>query len=874
MRLNIKRLLPSFILLGLLLTVVVGCRQSLVPAEKPAKEPASSQGSNVSAADATAPTADIPAAAPTEIPPTPTPEPLPPLSFQNGPVTDIAAAAGPAQGPAGITLALPEGMVAEGTGALVTEHEIDPAWRAAIEAEYQIASPFFSLAAQGQSDSQGRVTLRLPADNPESILAVFIDNQFLINTGAEVEAGFLEAPVRLGPTAIDGVEPIGSLSTEGSRVYVLLAPKGAAAAQGRLAKPAPGRAACSVLKSAENGVICRQSTDHTVLVVSAGVGLTEAAADSIADAIEASMKHYQQIGFTAAAIDWRAPMEVVIKTVSDDPMYSFVSGNVYLPLDAAQSALSGEGYDTLHELAHWIQDEEVNMTVAMLSGSRRWWIEASAENMVMSFDPDYITVNAETYGISSSGSELLLQKAPYQWYHDFYIQGTLVRLNMCDDPIICPLSEASFISAVNEGSYPYADSSAQEKLSANLDAYAKYLLGAAPDRANLTMPLAGPVASGIGIGDYIRAYATNNSQFELEKTGTPPQTEPSSDDHSQTLKMSVPLEKDGVYPLTLTSGRDGRVPGMPYAIQIQPGAPLWYRLGDGAPQFHDGAKELWLQPVHAAMGHPSIRIVAMGKAGGELFQAEIHQIDLSGAWVFYPKERVGGDISCVSDSEGSQLNSEQLLMFLSFGSLMGDFKQEASGGYSWSLTPERLSEDVAAVAGTLITFEGAALQTAEDLKLQAQFEWQNLDTRAPAPARTGWLSMLGVVAMVLPGTVGWRYRRKFPAAGISGLLLSVILLAGCSAALSIYGTIGADMTFTSLEYVGNEATATIVSENLPEDQPMWKLSGTADYTVDFTTEATVFTIDGQDEKSETHCTGTATYKVDARVYKDVAMSLE
>ena len=55
---------------------------------------------------------------------------------------------------------------------------------------------------------------------------------------------------------------------------------------------------------------------------------------------------------------------------------------------------------------------------------------------------------------------------------------------------------------------------------------------------------------------------------------------------------------------------------------------------------------------------------------------------------------------------------------------------------------------------------------------------------------------------------------------------------------------------------------------------MWKLSGTADYDVDFTVVANVSENEDEAVDITTHCTGVATYQVEALIFKDVVISLE
>lgn len=85
------------------------------------------------------------------------------------------------------------------------------------------------------------------------------------------------------------------------------------------------------------------------------------------------------------------------------------------------------------------------------------------------------------------------------------------------------------------------------------------------------------------------------------------------------------------------------------------------------------------------------------------------------------------------------------------------------------------------------------------------------------------------------------------------------------------------MRFDHIEYLGGAAVPVIGSDlfsgSSPTGQPIWKMSGTADYQMDFTVEGFVFSVEGTGQQTVSNCAGTATYKVDARVYPDVVLDL-
>jgi len=289
----------------------------------------------------------------------------------------------------------------------------------------------------------------------------------------------------------------------------------------------------------------------------------------------AAIGKYGEMGFTAAQLAASAPMRVVVKSGLTDPQYRSLNGVIYLPPDVAKNMSSEANHDVLHEMAHWIQDEEYNMFWAYWAGGKTWWLETAAETMVMLQDPAYIPINLSTHGaISTDDNRLALQQSPYQWPSDFYVHAQLVKMNMCSDADVCPLTEKSFFDAINQGAYPFDNADVQAKLSANMTAYARYLVGAAPDRANTAMPLSGPVVDGSQCGENIDVYTSQGNDYTVRFNGYAPQMQKGSDELGETVEIATSINKDGVYPLTIASDINGRNPGRPNALLIQAGTPF------------------------------------------------------------------------------------------------------------------------------------------------------------------------------------------------------------------------------------------------------------------------------------------------------------
>lgn len=873
------RRLPSLSVFSILLLMVFlilsGCQELPAgPAPVPTVEEPVAKSTGLP------PVSDVPTA---EIISTPTPAPLPELTFAVQTTTSIQANNEAVTNENGVTVQIAPDALADGVAAELSQWEIDSNWRQALEQSYTIDAPFVSLAVAGENDSQGRAVLRLPTTSPDSRLVLFIDNTYLAMLDVLPQDGFLETAVRLGPSIAGNVEQVGSLTPGGSLQYTVMTPRSTASVKSHLSKPGlvDGRS-CGIDLDTNFGRIthCRKSGDGKVQVTFLwGIGFDDGEGDQLADAMASAMTRFgDELGFTAAKLTSRSPMQVVVETRSGDPRYKSLNGVIYLPVDAAKGMIGGAVHDTLHEMAHWIQDEEYNMAWAYWSGGKTWWLETAAENMVMLHDPAYVPQNLIAYGpITTSDNHLALQQSPYQWGGDFYVHAQLVKLNICDDTAVCPLSEKSFVAAINAGTYPYDDANAQSKLSANLDAYAQYLLGAAPGSGNTALPLGEPVASGDGYGEFIQIRQTNKSDYDIVFPTDSAQLKKGSDSLGETVLVAATLQKDGVYPLNVSSGFNGRNPGLAVKLTIQPGAPFWYRVGKDAPQFHDGSQELVLQPIHLTMGLPGVRLVALGRSGGETFQATLSQIDLQGTWLILPGEPVSDDIVCqdaaVVIEDGSitvNASKELPLRLPTLVSALGDFRPDPAGnGLTWEWNKSRIPAEAAPYTQSVLQFSGAALPVVDKIQVQTELEWMRTTSQAPVQPQRPPL-LLGL-ALVLPGVWGWRRGRKRPYTGLLALFLGVFLLAGCfGVGYDLWGTVKTDMQFTELEHLGGETIPTVGIESMPETPPLWKLRGTAVYDVSFNFAGTE---EGQDAAVAT-CTGTATYNVEALIYKDIIVDLE
>jgi len=795
--------------------------------------------------------------------------PLGDLSFQEQTAVSLPTSGAWTSTDSGVSVSLPPGVLPTDAQAQLREYDVDPGWRTALETTYTIDSPFVSVTTSGLDDSVGKATLRLPAPSSTSQLVAIIDDVYLGIVAVSPQDGYLETAVSPTTTHTGNAEQVGSLVPGGTLYFVVLTPKTetTAPARDKLTKPLTqnGRSCAPSLTPAD--FYCRQNETGAVQVqYHTATGLSAAEGDLLADVMADAMAKYGKLGFTAAQLKTNAPMRVIVKTGLTDPQYRARNGVIYLPPDIAKNMSGTANHDVLHEMAHWIQDEAYNMSWAYWSGGKTWWLETAAENMVMLQDAAYIPINLSVYGaISTADNRLALQQSPYQWPNDFYIHAQLVKLNMCSDTAVCPLTEKSFVEAINKGAYPFDDAAAQAKLSGNLNAYARYLLGAAPDSANSTMPLSGPVSDGGQYGEYIDIYQSQNSEYTLRYNGYAPQMQKGSDALGETVEIAAIINKDGVYPLTISSGVESRNPGLPSALHVQAGAPFWYRLGSGEPQFHDGQSELIIQPIHSILGYPKVRIAALNQeTGDKLFRARLTQPDLQGVWFFATPKQISNNIVCedASTKNGSaNMDPEIIPRLVSLGSVLGDFRPDAAGaGLTWEINENRLPPDFYKSG---ITFTGAVLPGPEDVKVQTSFVWEATDQSRVPP---NGLSLVAV-AMVsfIPGVWTLRSRRR-PYFSFLGLGLAIVLLTGC-VGLNMWGHSSADMTFTQMEYVGGEAVPVLNSAEAPPGDPIWILRGTAVFDGQFSTEVT-----GEDTTSITSCTGTATYEVVAYIFKDVVIN--
>jgi len=775
---------------------------------------------------------------------------------------------------------------------------------------YQFETPFYEVTLEGANDGNGPAVLTFPAPNADSRLLMIIDKQAAILLAAEPQNGVLTVDAHLGPTDLSVLYPEGAAGSDHSVLYAVVTPLKPAAAL-----PAESAAASSIVM-ASNHVSrqvsgkscspvsiqavtifqrCQSNEDGTVMVIYPSTDkMTSIDAYNVAKEIESAMTTYAGKGYTNASLSASSPMLAVVSDGYTSPEYNFKNGVIYLPPNIPVK-ISAEKAAIWHETGHWIQNRAYSMAIARVTGNRSWWMDVSAELMVMDVMPDYIADNLSTYGkvTNDNGTMFVFQSAPYQWPSDFYVHAQLVKVNMCE--LGCPLTESSFRDSINVGRYPFNGNYEREQLTANLEDYARYLVGAAPLSANSGISLAG-VQNQDGWGQVITAMKGSNALLKYLHNGSAPQVVEDKKQSVPTLVIDAPLEADGVYPLQITSGSDGKYAGLPLMLVVEPGAPFLYRLDGGEVVSSDGSAEKKIGPLQTGTGVGTIRLVAFSKTGGQSFKAKLEPVNLDGTWVIIPGNLKSSSMQCTGGvgeeaTDPTDVGVAGATFFAFFGG-MGEMTTDSSGQtLDWSLVPSRLPSTIS--AGDF-TFEASAITEADGIRLQGQLDIpEGSDDSSFLPG-----SSTGVAAL-LPDTTkqhkntplsnaGLAMVVLLPAAGMSLIPLSkkrrnlmiavaigmmVLSLAGCFG-FSLYGTVGADIKITKVEYAGGSGSGTWAYGSLPTGNPIWVFKdGTASYPVDFFFEVTTTDSDGKETDYLEECSGTVTYSVTGGVYEDMTVSV-
>jgi len=812
---------------------------------------------------------------------------LAPAAFTQLEVTTAVPGNSPVIDSYGTSLLVPEGAVEEGKSVELTALDGRGGLVEQFGQDYSIDTPFYRLSMPGQDDGQGQVELSFPAANPSARVLTVIDGQYpgFLNVTPENGRLTIQASPRPSPPAE------GSQTGNGEIYYAVVTPAKAShlgpAERGydgsslhpasfieQQSPPQQGQTSRCAPDMYKHG--CWQNSDGSVQVrYWKELGLPDAQAQAVVLEAEAIMKRFNREGFTAAAPTRWFPLYVVVTDKVDSPKYTVLNGVVNIRLEDANTITSGSQYDLWHEMAHWIQDEEYNMEWAFFfSESKRWWLDVSAEMMVMFMDAGYIPANLTMYGKGDLGGDrTIFQGAPYLWPdEEYYVQAQLLMVNMCDNTAACPVSASSFKAAINNGTYPMEASQAQGLVSQNMVDYARYLLGSPPQLANTGMPLNEAVKTGAGYGDYVELKKTDQTTFGFEKTSQEPRMVVDTSRALASITIQTNLEKDSVYPLRIFHA-PGR-PGMVAMLTIEPGAPIYYRLGDGDPFYHDGTKELVLAPIHPAFGLSQVRLVAVGKTGGEVFKAKITPIDLSGVWAFQPGKILSNNVTCTADDpeDAASFNTQALPNLGTLFFVFGDFSEIQEMAYTWTLDPSRQWEDMDL---SQIILDAEAEVREKGVWAHTHVEVPKESSGSVPRPRTGGqgLLLLGGAAASL---VLIRRRSKEGALplNLASLLVVASLLAACSGYFGMWGVLDTTADFTRVEYQGQTGTVVLEQSMVSSDNPtatvpaIWKLSGTASTSGNWNAVVGAVDMNGEQE-SGVACTGSIDYEVNVYIMEDV-----
>ncbi len=808
-----------------------------------------------------------------------------------------------------------EALPAEGTVTNLTVYSGSGELEKELSQSYKLETPFYEVTLEGENDGSGPAVLTFPAPNPDSRLLMIIDKQAAILLAAAPQNGVLTVDAHLGPTDLGVLYPEGAAGGDHSVLYAVVTPlKPAAAlpeespnvssillASNRTTREEYGKDCSPIsLRAVTIFQRCRSNEDGTVMVIfPLSDKMTHIDAYNVAKEIESAMKTYAGKGYTNANLSASSPMLAVVSDGYTSPEYNFKNGVIYLPPDIPVK-ISSEKAGIWHETGHWIQNRVYSMAIARVNGNRSWWMDVSAELMVMDVMPEYISDNLSTYGkvTKDDGTTLVLQSAPYQWPSDFYVHAQLVKVNMCD--LGCPLTDPSFRDAINVGSYPFNGNYEREQLTANLEDYARYLVGAAPLSANSGISLAG-VQTQDDWGQVITAMKGANALLKFLHNGAPPQLVEEKKQDVPTLVINAPLEADGVYPLQVTSGSDGKYAGLPLMLVIEPGVPFLYRLDGGEVISNDGSAETKLGPLQAGTGVGTIRLVAFSKTGGQSFKAKIQPVNLDGTWVIQPGNLISSSMQCTGGvgEEATDPNDVGMAGASYFNLLgaMGEMTTDSSGQtLEWSLVPERLPADTTT---SDFTFEATAITETDGIRLQGSLNLPKPSdesgfipgfyTNVAGLTPDGSVSRLaapiagshngrqnaGLAVVVLLPALGMgmiplsKKRRSLMIALAIGMM--ALSLAACFG-FALYGTVGADIKITKVEYAGGSGPGTWTYGGTPTGSPIWVFKeGTASYPVDLFFEVSTTDSDGKETNYLEECSGTVTYAVTGSVYEELSV---
>lgn len=663
-----------------------------------------------------------------------------PSNYDGSPVKLISAGEEIVISVDGARLIIPDSALESEIGATLKTFSPDAELEKIMLESFQTSAVLYQLTADGENDGFGQAKISLPAISDFTTLVEIIDGEFISLTELAATGGNINFQVPIGSASMD--EGDESMRFNGNYLFAIIQSPIAATLDTNdnlhmvAANQQKDAHNCGMPSGYSN--LCRQNTAGTIKVSFNLVNtpkFTPEKADQIVDLIEKIMGDYGNKGFSAAQLVNKSEsrVNVVINKGNGDPYYSPSNSTIYIPEDSTAEISQKLSWELAHELAHWVQDHSYNFTRAYwgnligTSTYRKWWLEVSAENMVFLFDPAAVENNLTYYGMTTvSTHNTPFQYSPNLWNDQLYNHAQLVKVFMCENSAVCPISESGFVEAINQGTFPYEGEAAVNQISENLQEYARYLLGKSPISANATIPIMEAVINGRGYGESIEA-AFKSGIGELKKTGYDPQMVTAGDPGSQIININAEIQAGGVYPLVVQTGINPKLEKIPLQVKVLAGAPFYYRLGDGDMLYSDGTKDMMLGLVHSDWGIKNIRMVAIASEGEATFKAEIRNIDFTGTWnISITKDTTVKDISCdesnkvwVAEYAASSMPALVLRM--------GDFYPNSSfSDLVWQANQTRWDSYIAGQDPTISTLdvmsgEGISVIAPEEIMLQMAY---------------------------------------------------------------------------------------------------------------------------------------------------------
>lgn len=803
-------------------------------------------------------------------------------TFTPGKTTTAQAGSGPVNDEAGVALQVPAG--AADAPAQMVAFALTGDMAQKLGDTYKVETDFYGVSVQGQAEGAGGADLSFPAPSPDSRLLAIIDQQYAVLLSETPQDGKLGTQARLGA----------SEAAKSTSIYY------AVVTQKKSSAVPPAALFINLLGQITTGKSCSPPTfdawihpqrcqsnqEGSIMVVwPVKSDITYIDADGIVNSIEATVNQYANtLHFSGAHFTAAAPLIVVITPDEPTPIYRTSNGVIYIPLEKNIN-LGPSNKDLWHEMGHLIENKSYNMYIAGNVPSKLWWMEVATENMVMLLDSSYVKGNLDFYGSATNLNSpvYIFQSAPYQWpcegflgtgwgnhgtCGDYYIHAQLVKVNMCDSPA-CALSQDSFVQAINNGTYPFENADTQQRLTNNLEDYARYLVGKSPQNSNTAIPLDG-VKTQNKYGQQLTILQSTKSNFSFLEEVAAPQVTVKAVMGVDGRSIDAPLEKDGVYPLQVSSGNGGRFPGLAAALIIDPGVPFYYRLDDGDLQYSDGTKEVTIAPIHANIGIKVVRLAAWSRTGGQSFKARLEPVDLKGAWVIQLGKQVSNSVKCGDPGDSGLMPDNVVLAAANYFPLflgMGDMEPvKDATGLEWSLMPARLPENTK--AGDF-EFESVVNLETEDIQMQGKLTLPQQTSQRPLPAESGNLALVILLPAAWLKRLSNRKNQRWLTLAVVFLLLA-LLLSGC---MGVYGSLDAQFKITGLEYQGGDQKATWTLGSPLDAKPIWAITkGTVTYNVNLTMEAdSQKDLLGEPIKTTVVCSGPITFEVTGAIYPDLTI---